>query len=545
MIDTSKTIYQNFRAISLIRGTNDAVYFEGKKISYLKMLELTNRFASYYYSLGLTQNDLITIVAPNTPESIAAFLGASQAGIKVHLLHPLTSQENILKEFEEKNSKLLVTVSFFIRFYDKIIDKKLPTLILGLTDSLSPIKKVGFGLFNYKKLAPYYNHKELPRYKKVCKNRSDKEISYDSTSPRILLSSGGTTGASKTIELNDCSFLSTIKNGPWIINCTPEEMYSQTMLAALPMFHGFGLCMGVLTLLLSGGKIAVLPTFHTKSVIALLKKNRLQLMVGVPAVYEALLKNKHFHGKLLKNIRECFVGGDFISPSLIERYNKRLEEAGAEGKLLEGYGLTETCSVLSVNRLIDRGINSIGRPLPNITVKILDDDGNEKKANEEGEITVGGPTIMSGYFEKEDPFYYINGKRFIRTGDIGKIDENGFLYFISRKKRMIKKSGLNIYPLAIEKFTSTLPYIEECAYLGKTIKGRDYTALFVHLKEGYSLEEVEKDIRKSLKGTFNKYEIPDFIFPKEKFTHTNVGKINYLSLDTEFTNFLENRAKQK
>ncbi len=534
MIDARKTIYENFREIAIQRGSHDAVYYEGTTLSFLDLLKLANQFAAYYYKLGLKEDDIITIVAPNTPESVAAFLGASQAGIKVHLLHPLTSQENILKEIKNKHSKLLVTVSLFIRFYDKLLNQKIPMLVLDFTSSLSLLQKIGFYFIHHKKLAAYHKHKELPRFRNVCKTRADKEVHYPSDKGRILLSSGGTTGESKTIVLSDFAFCSIIQTGPWILNTKEEDVSKQTMLAALPMFHGFGLTMGVMTLLLFGGRIALLPSFRTKKVIRLLRHNHLTLLIGVPALYEALLKNKHFSGKLIQPIRECFVGGDFISPSLVERFNNRLKEAGSKGKMLEGYGLTETVTVLSVNRLCDNKKGSIGKPLPGIEVKILKENGEECEPNEKGEIIVAGPTLMNGYFNQDDPFFHFEGKKWVKTGDIGYKDEDGFLFFVSRKKRMIKKKGLNIYPLAIEKFISSLPYIEECAYLGDTYQNRDYTALFVHLKEKTDISSVEEDIRKSLKHEFNAYEIPDFIFSKESFAHTNVGKIDYISLAKDF-----------
>lgn len=541
MIDTSKTIYENFRATAIMRGPKDAAYYEGKTLSYLDLLELSNKFAAYYFSLGLTADDIITIVAPNTPESVAAFLGASQAGIKVHLLHPLTSQENILREFEEKKSKLLVTVSLFVRFYDKLLQKNIPMLILDFTNSLPLFKKIAFYLINHKKLALYHAHKELPRFRNACKKRADKETHYDSKAGRILLSSGGTTGKSKTIVLSDYAFLSVINTGLWIVGTKEEEMYDKTMLAALPMFHGFGLTMGVLTLLLYGGRIALLPSFRTNKVIKLLKKKHLNILIGVPALYEALLKNKHFKGKLLAPIRECFVGGDFISPALIERFNNRLSEGGSVGKMLEGYGLTEVVTVLSVNRLSDNKKGSIGKPLPGVIVKILNEEGKEVEPGEMGEIAISGKTLMNGYFDQKDPFYYFENKPWVKTGDIGYMDRDGFLFFVSRKKRMIKKKGLNIYPLAIEKFVSSLPYVEECAYLGEQKDGRDYTALFVHLKEGIPFESKKDNILDELKEEFNSYELPDFIFAKNEFEHTNVGKIDYISLSKEFQNHLNNK----
>ncbi len=544
MIDLSKSIYENFRTTAIQRGTADALYYEGARISYLNLLQLANKFANYYYELGLSENDLITIVAPNTPESVAAFLGASQAGIKVHLLHPLTSQENILREFADKKSKLLVTVSLFIRFYAKILDEKTPMLVLDFTTSLPFYKQAAFCVIHHKKLALYHQHKELPRYRKLCKNRADKTIHYDTKVSRIFLSSGGTTGVSKTIELSDFAFLSLIEKTPWILNEKPEDLVNRSILGALPMFHGFGLTMGVLALLLWGGKVGLLPSFRTKKVIDLLKKKRLNTMIGVPAIYEALLKNKHFEGKLIAPIKECFVGGDFISPSLISRFDKRLEEAKSEGKMLEGYGLTETVTVLCVNRLSSNKEGSIGEPLPDVKVKILNDDGKELPTNENGEICIAGPTLMNGYYEQGNPFYEYEGENYVRSGDIGHKDEDGFLYFVSRKKRMIKKKGLNIYPLAIEKFVSSLPYVEECAYLGDNYANRDYTALFLNLKGGIDISSVEKDVRTALKEQFNAYEMPDFIFAKKEFKHTNVGKIDYISLSKEFKDYLENKDKE-
>ncbi len=545
MIDLSKSIYENFRSTALKRGTADALYYEGARISYLELLQLSNRFAAYYYELGLTQDDLITIVAPNTPESVAAFLGASQAGIKVHLLHPLTSQENIIREYKDKKSKLLVTVSLFIRFYEKILDANMPMLVLDFTSSLPLVKKVGFCVIHHKKLALYHKHKELPRYRKLCKNRADKTIHYETKASRIFLSSGGTTGVSKTIELSDFAFLSLIEKTPWILNEEAENLVNRSILGALPMFHGFGLTMGVLALLLWGGKVGLLPSFRTKKVIDLLKKKRLNTMIGVPAIYEALLKNKHFNGTLIAPIKECFVGGDFISPSLIERFDKRLEESGSEGKMLEGYGLTETVTVLCVNRLCNNKKDSIGEPLPQVKVKILDDEGNELPPLENGEICIAGPTLMNGYYEQGDPFYHLEGENYVRSGDVGHKDESGFLYFVSRKKRMIKKKGLNIYPLAIEKFVSSLPYVEECAYLGDNYSNRDYTALFLNLKNGVDVSIAEKDVRKALKEQFNAYEMPDFVFAKKEFAHTNVGKIDYISLGREFKDYLEKQGKEQ
>ncbi len=539
-IDREKTIYENFLNICKWRGENDAIYYENKVYSFSDFLSIIHRIAGYYHSIGLKKDDLITLVAPNTPETVASFYAALQLGLKIHVLHPLTSEDNIARELEDKNSKLLVTVSLFLRFYDKIMDRKFPMLVIDPTASLPWYKRLGFSLGCGKRLDAYRKHKELPDYGRDCQSEYEEFVPYDTKEGHIILSSGGTTGVSKSIILNDFSFLTILQDGLWFLGDNEEQGVNESMLAALPMFHGYGLTMGIMAVPFLGGKIGLLSSFRTKKVIQLLKKGRLTTLLGVPTVYEALLKNKHFKGKILKPIRNCWVGGDFISPSLLNRFNARLREAGSEGRLMEGYGLTEAVNVLAVNRLSDWREGSIGRAIPGVTVKIIDEDGKELPPMCQGEIVVGGDTLMVGYYHQEEinPFIEIDGERYLKTGDLGKMDQDGFIYFVSRFKRIIKKKGMNVYPLSIEKTVSNLEEVEECAYLGETYKGYDDTALYVELAPGADSEKAKEKILYALHHEYNKYEWPDFIFIKEKFEHTSVLKIDYKILSAEFHDFL-------
>ncbi len=539
-IDRSKTIYENFLDICNWRGDNDAIYYENKVYSYRDFLAIIHRIASFYHSIGLRKGDLITLVVPNTPETVASFYAALQLGLKVHILHPLTSEDNIIRELEDKQSKLLVTVSLFLRFYGRIIEEKFPILAIDPTVSLPWYKRFGFSLACRKKLEAYRKHKDILDYGRDCKSSYDKFVHYDTKEGHIILSSGGTTGVSKSIILNDFSFLTILQDGCWFLGDSEEEAVNESMLAALPMFHGYGLTMGVMAVPFLGGKIGLLSSFRTKKVIQLLKKGRLTTLLGVPTVYEALLKNKHFKGEILKPIRNCWVGGDFISPSLLERFNARLAEAGSKGRLMEGYGLTEAVNVLAVNRLSDWKDGSIGHAIPGVKVKIIDENGVEVPPMNEGEIAVGGDTLMVGYYHAEDvnPFTEIDGERYLKTGDLGKMDEDGFIYFISRFKRIIKKKGMNVYPLSIEKTVSNLDEVEECAYLGETYKGYDDTALYVELAPGADRDKAQEKILSALHHGYNKYEWPDFIFIKERFEHTSVLKIDYKVLSKEFHDFL-------
>lgn len=538
-VDKEKTIYENFRDVCLRRKGADAIYYEGKTFSFSDILAKINRIASYYRSKGLKNGDVITIVAPNTPEIVASFYAGLQLGLTVHVLHPLTSEDNILRELEDKGSKLLVTISLFMRFYGRILNKKFPVLVMDPTISLPWYKRFGFALAAHGKLKAYRDHKDVDNYanlKDVCENF----VHYDTKEGHIVLSSGGTTGVSKSIVLSDFAFLTILGDGLWFLGDTPEEGEKETMLAALPMFHGFGLTMGVMAVPFLGGSIGLLNSFRTKKVIRLLKEGKLTAIIGVPTVYEALLKNKRFHGDLLKPIRNCWVGGDFISPSLIKRFNQRLQEAGSQGKLMEGYGLTETVAVLAVNTLRENREGSIGKAIPGVEVKIIDEEGHEVPVGEEGEIAVAGNTLMNGYYHLDDPkpFIEIEGKRFLKTGDLGRMDADGFIYFLSRAKRLIKKKGINVYPLSIEKVVSGLDGVEESAYLCETYKGYDDTVLYVKLRPGVDKVDAEKRIMDALHGNFNKYEWPDFLLWKDELPHTDVMKLDYKVLAKEFHAFL-------
>ena len=332
---------------------------------------------------------------------------------------------------------------------------------------------------------------------------------YDNKSGKIYLSSGGTSGKPKTIVLSDFSILSLIDVAPEVLGENiKKEVQSKFMLACLPMFHGFGLVMGILTLMLHGGADSILPKFRSQKVVDLIEKNKCNIIIGVPAMFEALLKNKNFYGEKLKNIDICFIGGDFIPPSLLQRFNKKLEENGSKAKVFEGYGLTETVTVMSVNTFENNCLGSVGKPINNVKVKILDDDHNVLNCFEKGEIAISGPTLMNGYLEGESNFIEIDKERYVLSGDIGYLDDEGFLFFVSRKKRIIKKKGYNIFPLEIEKYISSLDEVENCSYLSKNGNAEEETYLFLEIKS-QEQENIKNKVIELIRKNGQEYEVPD------------------------------------
>lgn len=528
-MNTSYTIYQNFLDIVEKRNNATALYYEGKCISFNSLKNKVNRLAYYFEEQGLKKDDVVLIVGPNTPEIIAAFLACSQKGLISYLLTPLAKENVIIEEAKNKNAKIIVILSALMNNYTNLLKERFNFLIVSPTDSLNCIKKIGFDILNKETLKVYKQNKRLPSYKKIKKIDDRYEI-YDNKSGKIYLSSGGTSGKPKTIVLSDFSILSLIDVAPEVLGENiKKEVQSKFMLACLPMFHGFGLVMGILTLMLHGGADSILPKFRSQKVVDLIEKNKCNIIIGVPAMFEALLKNKNFYGEKLKNIDICFIGGDFIPPSLLQRFNKRLEENGSNAKVFEGYGLTETVTVMSVNTFENNCLGSVGKPINNVKVKILDDDHNVLNRFEKGEIVISGPTLMNGYLEGESNFIEIDKERYVLSGDIGYLDDEGFLFFVSRKKRIIKKKGYNIFPLEIEKYISSLDEVENCSYLSKNGNAEEETYLFLEIKS-QDQENVKNKVIELIRKNGQEYEVPDHVIFIDKFPKTPVGKVDYPKL---------------
>lgn len=531
-MNANNNLFMNFYQSVKENGNRVAIFYQDKKITYKELLDKVYRVAAYFQSINLKKDDLITLVAPNTPESVACFYAASMLDLRIHLLHPLTNEKTLVKELKDKKSKLLISVSLFLNNYKNILNLDIPVFVLNPASSLNFVKRFAFKQISKKELKTYFENKKIHKYDNY-KTLYTKARDYDCKKGRVYLSSGGTTSLPKTIVLSDFAICSLIQKTPSILNIDLEEVKKKKMVAALPMFHGFGLVMGVLALLNYGGTVALLAKFNTKPVIKLIKHNKANFLIGVPVMFEALLRNPTFKGKMLKNIDVCFIGGDFIAPSLLERFNNRLNEYGSKALLLEGYGLTETVTVLSVNTIKDHRLGSVGKPLVNIEVVILDDNNNILSPFEKGEIAVTGDTLMDGYLEGHSPFVRIKNKKYVKTGDIGYLDEDNYLYFVSRKKRVIKKRGFNIFPLAIEKYVSSLEYVKECAYLAKNNGKEEITYLFVSLEKEISQKEAQDKIISEIKNNFQAYEVPDHIMFETAFKLTNVGKIDYTALEAK------------
>lgn len=499
-----------------------ALYYKGKAFSYGTLLRSIDRLAAGLVRLGVRSGDAVTICMPNTPESVCALYAVNKIGAVAHLVHPLAPQKQLARFMEKVSSVLLITLNINLRQYAPLAAQ----LKLGIV-SASPAQSLGA---LKRRLFDFANRKDIVKcgidYARLLKKDG---VAEETATPdaAVYLHSGGTSGEPKVIALSSAAVNALVAKAPHILSFM-DKLEGTSMLAVLPTFHGFGLAMGVHAPLVWGAVAALMPKFSTKETIDLIERGRLNYLIGVPALYEALLKNPRFCGEKLKNVRIAFIGGDSVMPDLLERFNTRMAEGGSSARLFEGYGLTETVTVCNVNLFDAVRAGSVGKPLPGIDVRIVDDSGAEVPTGETGEIWIAGDTLMNEYLgaaeETAEAFADLDGVKYVRTGDAGCVDADGFLYFKQRIKRIIKIAGISVYPSEIEAVASSLGIEETCAVEGKSDMGKTTVELYLYTSGARpSTEQVRQTILESL----GKYAVPTVVeYLETPFPRTLVGKVD-------------------
>ncbi len=522
------TLYENFYLSASKYFYNNAFYFQNKGFTYEKSLVKINKFAKALLDLGLKKDDVITVCLPNIPEAFYLLFAINQIGAIGNMVHPLFNYAQMKENLATTGSKILFCLDLNFHQFKPLVLDGVKVFACSPTKELNFIKKIGYALIN-KQVLKIPSHCKLTKfYKKKPYLDYDKDNKKDA----IYLHSGGTTGKSKTIALSAFALNALCSHGAHILEI--DEPSNKYMLAVLPMFHGFGLCMGVLALINHGGTLVLMPKFSTNETIKYLKKGRINYILGIPTLFEALLSKKEFNGPILKNLLLSFVGGDFVSESLINRYNKRMEEAGSSCRLLEGYGLTETVTVCAVNRQSAQKKGTVGQPLPSVKFKIVDPETKKVlPPNTAGELYISGDTIMNGYRfcdkKANDEVFEVdkNGVKWVKTGDFCELDEDNYLVFKQRMKRIIKVNGIPVFPSAIEDVVMSTGFVFECAAIGvEDAKRGHMIKLFVVLNKNVAVTNPTEKINQAILDKEGVYAQPKEIVYLDKLPHTLIGKID-------------------
>ena len=517
MYDTIKNYYKQ-------KDMNGpALLYMGKTFTYAQLfdeIDVAARKLSSYVKAG----DVVTVCMPNTPECVFCFYAINRIGAIAHLVHPLAPLNQIKKFMTAAKSKLLVTLSINLEKYAPLA-KDYPIISVHPAHSLGPIKRKLFDI----KVKPYKGDMTgITDYDDVPLAQMPQEPVRDGDLASVYLNSGGTGGEPKIIELSDNAINALGNRGLEALDLSDARgMY---MLAVVPMSHGYGLTMGVHTTLTYGAVSVLMPKFDAKLTVKLIKKNKLHFLVGVPNLYRALLRQKGFNGKALRNIYVGYIGGDSCPQSLLDEFNKRMEEAGASGRLFEGYGLTETTNVCVVNNYKNNRRGSLGKPFGGLTAVIVEPNTDKLLPHgEKGEILISGDTLMNGYLnnpeETEKAFIEIDGKKYVRTGDFGYMDDDGFLYFTQRLKRIIKISGMSVYPREIEASATELDGVTGACAVEYSDKGKTKIALYL---TGTPI--AEQTIKDKIAADLSHYAMPTIVEFIDSIPLTPIMKADTLAL---------------
>lgn len=511
----------------------DAFFYMNKAYSYKELIYRINYFTESLKRIGVKKDTVVTLCLPNIPCCFYLLYSINQIGAIANIIHPLMAKETILETMDMVGSNILFILDTRYNDFTKEEKEKYNIYSSSPTLTTNLLIKLIYKIKNKDKLKVnkgeiIKNLNSFYKKKEVSIDLYDKDFKKDS----VYLHSGGTMGIPKTIALSNSSINYTVGACYDYLRINEDEKCY--VLTVLPMFHGFGLTIGAHFALATGLTDMLMPKFSATTTIKYLKKNRLSFIVGVPVLFEKLLRKKKFNGKCLRNLKSCFAGGDFVSEPLINDFNKRISDNGGECRLFVGYGLTETVTVCMLNSHYGEKLDTVGRPLRLIKTLIIDENDNVLPNNTEGELVITGPTLMNGYrfsSEKENEKVYItiDNEKYIRTGDYGFIDEDNYFHFRQRIKRLIKVSGINIFPSEIENACLKLPFVYEACAIGvKDDVHQEMVKLFIVLdkKNKLPLEVVKEKINEEVVKKCSIYAKPKEIVFIDELPKTLIGKID-------------------
>lgn len=519
--------------------------FLGKTVNYRAFLGKIHRCARALRAMGIEPGDKVTICMPNTPQGIIMFYALNMMGAISNMVHPLSSQGEIEFYLNLSESKGLLILD---AFYPKVaaIRNNTPHLkyivVASIASELSLVKCLGFQATKGRKIPKIPKTEPIVTWVEFMDManawQGDYVVHRKGTDPAAILYSGGTSGITKGILLSNLNF-----NALAMQTAAAGETLraGQKMLSIMPIFHGFGFGVGIHTFLIIGGCCHLVPQFSVDSYAKLLKTVQPNYIAGVPTLFEALLRNKRMEGVNLSCLVGVFSGGDTLSVELKKKVDAFLRDHGAQVQLREGYGLTEcvTASCLTPKDFYKEG--SIGIPFPDTYYKIVKaSTKNEVPYGDEGEICISGPTVMIGYLnnpsETESTLQtHEDGRLWLHTGDLGVMDEEGFIHFKQRLKRMIVSSGYSIYPSQLENIIDGHEAVLMSSVIGVPDPYKiQKVKAFVVLKPDVELtDQVRASIYEHCNRNIAHYAMPYEFEYLDRLPQTLVGKVAYTVLEAQ------------
>lgn len=519
-----------------------ALIYYGRKISFKDCFHNIESTAKAFVSAGVKAGDYVTICSVNTPEVVYAIYALNRIGAVANLVDPRTNTDRIAKYMKDANSRFVLTLDKALPRFNKLgedgmIDR---IVVISPADSLPFHLKLGYKLKN----------KDKPNMNDLCWSWSSfinkgihtdvTDYPYEKDYPVAVVYTGGTTGIPKGAVLSNDAFNAiTYSYNSIDIDVSRNQRYLNIM----PPFIAYGISCGLNMPLCHGITTVLIPQFDPEQFADLLQKYKPQHIIGVPSHFEKLMLSKKAQNMDLSFLKSPACGGDSLIPEVEQRINSFLKEHNSKAQVIKGYGMTELGSAISTTQYgkINK-IGSVGLPYPKNVVTVRDPKTREELTyNVEGEFYISSPSAMTNYInapEEQEKVFWTdeNDIKWVKTGDVGYIDEDGFIFLKGRMKRMIvRPDGHNVWPSMIEAVIVSHPLVEQCVVVGcpapNTQNGKTPTA-FIKIKQGCNqTDELLQDIEAYAKEHMPERDTASVFRFIDEIPMTNIGKVDYRSLE--------------
>ncbi|BBF69867.1 dicarboxylate--CoA ligase PimA [Sphingomonas bisphenolicum] len=507
--------------------------FMGRHFSYGAMLEQIRRIACGLQGMGVKKGDRVGLYLPNTPHYVAAYYGALMAGAIVVNFSPLYTAAELEHQVADSGTKILFSLSakaLLPTALEVLEHSELETLVVGsVAEMLSPVKSLLFRWFKASESTPLPHDPRVMRYDQLIANAGGCTVpEIDPVNDVALLQyTGGTTGTPKGAMLTHQNLTANARQAQAI---DPHANEPDRIIAVLPFFHVFANTCTLNRTVVNGGEMVMLPRFDAAQVLAAVQRVKATSLPGVPTMFQALLDHPAIRNIDFSSLRACISGGAPLALELKQKF-----EAATGARLIEGYGLTETSPIVCTNPY--EGLNksgTVGQPVPGTRVKLVDreDPTRPPPEGEPGELLFAGPQIMKGYWNRPDADAEVFVGEYVRTGDVGLIDEDGYVKIVDRLKDMIAVGGFKVFPSQVESVLYHHPAVKEALVIGIPDHYRgEQPKAFVTLNEGAEIDGAA--LKDWLNPQLGKHERVCEVEVRLNLPKTLVGKLSRKELVAE------------
>jgi long-chain acyl-CoA synthetase len=508
-----------------------AYSFMGKDISYGETDKQSKAFAAYLQGLGLVKGDRVAAMMPNCPQYPIAVAAILRAGLILVNVNPLYTPRELEHQLKDSGAKAIIIMeNFGTTLQQCIAATPIKHIVLAsMGDRLGFLKGalVNYVVRNVKKLVPHFSLPGAVRFNDALDkgaSASPKPVAIGPDDVAVLQYTGGTTGVSKgAVLLHRNVIANVLQSEAWNEPAMKKVPASEqpTSVCALPLYHIFAFTVGMMLNMRTGGKLILIPNPRDiAGVLKELSKHTIHSFPAVNTLFNGLANHPDFNTVNWKNLKISVGGGMAVQAAVAKLW---LEKTGCS--ICEGYGLSETSPSTTCNPTDSTAYTgTIGLPLPNTWLKLLDDEGNEVPVGERGEIAIKGPQVMAGYWQRPDETAKVmTSDGYFKSGDIGVVDERGYFKVVDRKKDMILVSGFNVYPNEIEDVVALIPGVLECAAVGIPDEKTGEGVKLVIVKKDPSLTEAQ--VREYCRANLTGYKQPRIVEFRTDMPKTPVGKI--------------------